>query len=55
MLCRRPLQDRPAGRDKILAIRALMIKTLGFSKEKLPSRVYSKDLIELLFYQPDTK
>jgi len=42
-------------RDKILAIRELMIKTLEFAKENLPSRVYSKDLIELLFHQPYTK
>ena len=42
-------------RDKILAIRALMIKTLEFTKENLSARVYSKDLIELLFHQPYTK
>ncbi len=42
-------------RDKILAIRALLTKTLEFTKENLPSRVYSKDLIELLFHQPYTK
>jgi Fic family protein len=42
-------------RDKILAIRELLIKTLEITKEKLPSRVYSKDLIELLFHQPYTK
>ena len=42
-------------RDKILAIRDLMAETLEFCKEKLPTRVYSKDLIELLFHQPYTK
>jgi len=42
-------------RDKILAIRTLLIKTLEFTREKLPSRVYSKDLIELLFHRPYTK
>jgi Fic family protein len=42
-------------RDKIIAIRNLLIETLEFTKEKLPSRVYSKDLIELLFHQPYTK
>ena len=42
-------------RDKILAIRDLLTKTLEFTKEKLPSRAYSKDLIELLFHQPYTK
>ena len=42
-------------RDKILSIRELLIKTLEFTKENLLSRVYSKDLIELLFHQPYTK
>ena len=42
-------------RDKILAIRNLLTETLEFTKENLPSRVYSKDLIELLFHQPYTK
>ena len=42
-------------RDKIRAIRALLIKTLEITKETLPARVYSKDLIELLFHQPYTK
>jgi len=42
-------------RDKIIAIRNLLIETLEFTKENLPSRVYSKDLIELLFHQPYTK
>ena len=42
-------------RDKILAIRALLMETLELTREKLPSRVYSKDLIELLFHQPYTK
>lgn len=42
-------------RDKIIAIRDLMNETLQYVKEKLPSRVYSKDLIEILFRQPYTK
>ena len=42
-------------RNKILDIRELLIKTLEYTKENLPSRVYSKDLIELLFYRPYTK
>jgi Fic family protein len=42
-------------RDKILAIRDLMTETLQLAKENLPARVYSKDLIELLFRQPYTK
>jgi cell filamentation protein, protein adenylyltransferase len=42
-------------RDKILAIRDLMTEILGFAKENLSPRVYSKELIELLFHQPYTK
>ena len=42
-------------RGKIFAIKELMSKTLEFTREKLPPRVYSKDLIELLFHQPYTK
>jgi Fic family protein len=42
-------------RDKILAIRNLLAETIEFTKKKLSSRVYSKDLIELLFHQPYTK
>jgi len=41
--------------DKILEIRDLIAGTLEFAKENLPSRVYSKELIELLFHQPYTK
>ena len=41
-------------KDKILAIRELMTELLGFTKENLPPRVYSKELIELLFHQPYT-
>lgn len=42
-------------RDKIVAIRDLLGETLQFAKEKLPSRVYSKELIEILFHQPYSK
>ena len=42
-------------RDKILAIRDLMAETLDFARANLPSRAYSKELIELLFHQPYTK
>ncbi len=42
-------------RDKILSIRDLMTETLEYAKENLPSRAYSKELIELLFHQPYTK
>ena len=41
--------------EKINAINNLMDKTIAFAKEKLPSRVYSKELIELLFEQPYCK
>jgi Fic family protein len=41
--------------DKIFAVRSLLDKTLDLSKAKLPSRVYSKELIELIFRQPYTK
>ena len=42
-------------RKKIVAIRELFEKTLKTAKERLPARVYSKELIELLFHQPYTK
>ena len=42
-------------RKRILAIRDLMTETLELAKEKLPRRVYSKELIELIFRQPYTK
>jgi len=42
-------------RYKILTIRELLTETLEFAKANLPSRVYSKDLIELLFHQPYAK
>jgi len=41
--------------EKINAINALMQETILLAKEKLPSRVYSKELIELLFEQPYCK
>jgi Fic family protein len=42
-------------RQQILDIRALMDDTVTFAKNKLPARVYSKELIELVFRQPYTK
>lgn len=42
-------------RDRITKIRDLMEETFQLAKKKLPSRVYSKELIELLFHQPYTK
>lgn len=42
-------------RQRILAIRTLMLDTMVHAKERLPSRVYSKDLMELLFRQPYVK
>lgn len=41
--------------DRILAIRALMEETVAKAKQDLPDRVYSKELIEMLFHQPYTK
>ena len=41
--------------NKIVAIRELLEKTLDDARNKLPIRVYSKELIELLFHQPYTK
>ncbi|MGV8073816.1 MAG: Fic family protein [Syntrophobacteraceae bacterium] len=42
-------------RDRTLAIRALMTATMEKAKEELPSRVYSKELVETVFRQPYTK
>jgi len=42
-------------RERTLAIRALMNETMEAAKEKLPARVYSKELIETIFRQPYTK
>lgn len=42
-------------REKILEIRNLISETLEFAKRKLPQRVYSMELVELLFRQPYTK
>jgi len=42
-------------RERIVAIRALMIETTERARKELPARVYSKELIELLFRQPYTK
>ena len=42
-------------RERILAIRALMIETMERSRKELPARVYSMELIELLFHQPYAK
>ncbi|WP_211341837.1 Fic family protein [Ulvibacterium marinum] len=41
--------------EKINAIDHLMDETISYAKEKLPTRVYSKELIELLFEQPYCK
>jgi len=40
---------------RIMAIRALMLDTMQLAKDRLPPRVYSKELIELLFRQPYVK
>lgn len=41
--------------EKINSINRLMQETIIFAKEELPARVYSKELIELLFEQPYCK
>lgn len=42
-------------KNKIVAIRELMLKTQEDCRDRLPKRVYSKDLIEMIFRQPYTK
>ena len=42
-------------RERILAIRNLMLETMEKARRELPRRVYSKELIELLFQQPYCK
>lgn len=42
-------------RERILAIRNLMAETMETTRKKLPARVYSKELIEIIFRQPYTK
>ena len=39
-------------RKKMLAIRDLLNETLVYARENLPGRVYSKELIEMLFRHP---
>ena len=41
--------------EKILAIRDLLEETVQFCREKLPGRVYSRELIDLIFTQPYCK
>lgn len=41
--------------DKIIQIKELFEKTVIESKKKLPSKVYSKELLELIFEQPYSK
>lgn len=42
-------------RDQIIAIKELVQETVELAREKLPAKVYSKELIELLFHRPYTK
>jgi Fic family protein len=42
-------------RKRIVRIRKLLDETIAQAKDKLPSRVYSKELIEVIFRQPYTK
>lgn len=41
--------------DKINSMKKLMQETMLLAKENLPTRIYSKELIELLFEQPCCK
>ncbi len=41
--------------EKILQIKGLFEQTVEEAKERLPSRVYSKELIEIIFSQPYCK
>lgn len=41
--------------NKINDIHELMLDTITYAREKLPSRVYTKELVELLFEQPYCK
>ena len=43
------------SRDKILAIKELMDTTVDKARDLLPNKVFSKELIELLFERPYTK
>jgi len=42
-------------KERIFQIRDLLAETLTGCKEHLPKKVYSKELIEILFYRPYTK
>lgn len=42
-------------REKIVSIRKLLDQTLEIGRTRLPAKVYSKELIEILFRQPYTK
>ena len=42
-------------RRQILDIRTLLLDTIETARKKLPPRVYSKELVELIFRQPYTK
>jgi Fic family protein len=42
-------------KGRIIAIRDLLSHTLELGRRKLPSKVYSKELVEILFNQPYTK
>ena len=42
-------------RKRIIAIRDLMSQTTEKARKELPARVYSRELIEIIFHQPYTK
>lgn len=50
-----PFDDGNGRTGRILNILYLLDETLKLAREKLPGRVYSKELIELLFEQPYCK
>ncbi len=42
-------------RDRVLAIRSLLEKTVALCRKRLPPRIYSRELIDTIFYQPYCK
>ena len=48
-------QTATFSRQRILEIRFLMLDTMQMAKQRLPTSVYSKELMELLFRQPYIK
>jgi Fic family protein len=42
-------------RDRVLAIRSLLEKTVSLCRKRLPPRIYSRELIDTIFFQPYCK